>query len=60
MWHLMGVMLSAADSLRWYRDTLGQPEQQAATAAGRDAYELLTESAAGVAPGCEGLLFCHT
>ncbi len=22
MWHLMGVMLSAAGSLRWYRDTL--------------------------------------
>lgn len=57
MWHLMGVMLSAAGSLRWYRDTLGQPEQQAAVAAGRDVYELLTESAAGVAPGCEGLLF---
>ena len=43
----MGVMLSAAGSLRWYRDTLGQPEQQAAAAAGRDVYELLTESAEG-------------
>jgi xylulokinase len=25
-WHLMGVMLSAAGSFRWYRDTLGQTE----------------------------------
>ncbi len=57
MWHLMGVMLSAAGSFRWYRDVLGTAEQAEASASGRDAYDLLTESAAGVAPGCEGLLF---
>jgi xylulokinase len=46
-WHLMGVMLSAAGSLRWYRDTL---------AAGRPYDELLAPAAA-VPPGCEGLIF---
>lgn len=46
-WHLMGVMLSAAGSLRWYRDTL---------APGID-YERLLAPCAEVAPGCEGLLF---
>jgi xylulokinase len=46
-WHLMGVMLSAAGSLRWYRDTL---------APGAD-FDALLAPAATVPPGCEGLLF---
>jgi xylulokinase len=46
-WHLMGVMLSAAGSLRWYRDTL---------AAGID-YDTLLAPAAEVPAGSEGLLF---
>jgi xylulokinase len=46
-WHLMGVMLSAAGSLRWYRDAL---------APGLD-FEALLAPATGVAPGSEGLLF---
>lgn len=46
-WHFMGVMLSAAGSLRWYRDTV----------AGGAAYRALDEEAARVAPGSEGLLF---
>ncbi len=46
-WHLMGVMLSAAGSLRWYRDTFSP---------GLD-YDSLLAPAAQVAAGCEGLLF---
>ncbi len=46
-WHLMGVMLAAAGSLRWYRDTF---------AAGQD-YDDLLAPAAQVPAGCEGLLF---
>jgi xylulokinase len=57
MWHLMGVMLSAGGSFRWYRDTLGDLERAQAGEAGLDPYDLLTEAAAQVAPGCEGLLF---
>jgi xylulokinase len=46
-WHLMGVMLSAAGSLRWYRDTLA-----------RDAsFEDLVAPAGQAPPGSEGLLF---
>ncbi len=46
-WHLMSVMLSAAGSLRWLRDTVapGIP------------YAELVEPAANVAPGSEGLWF---
>ncbi len=46
-WHMMGVMLSAAGSLRWYRDTL---------APGLD-FDTLLAPANDVSPGCEGLLF---
>ncbi len=46
-WHLMGVMLSAAGSLRWYRDTL---------AAGVD-FDTLLAPVAEAPPGSEGLLF---
>jgi len=46
-WHLMGVMLSAAGSLRWYRDTLSTG----------CSYDDLIAPAASVPPGSEGLLF---
>lgn len=46
-WHFMGVMLSAAGSLQWYRDTLSP----------QASFEELMDSAAGVGAGCEGLQF---
>jgi xylulokinase len=46
-WHMMGVMLSAAGSLRWYRDTM---------AAGVD-FDALVKPAADIPAGSEGLLF---
>jgi len=56
-WHLMGVMLSAGGSLRWYRDTLGQEEIARAREMKRDPYEILIEPIASVPAGSEGLLF---
>ncbi|MGC8837609.1 MAG: xylulokinase [Anaerolineae bacterium] len=56
-WHLMGVMLSAGGSLRWYRDALGDPERQRAEEAGQDPYDLLLADAEQVPAGCEGLIF---
>ncbi len=46
-WHLMSVMLSAAGSLRWYRDTLapGVP------------FDALVAEASDVSAGADGLLF---
>jgi xylulokinase len=46
-WHLMGVMLSAAGSLRWFRDTL----------APGITYPDLLAPADSVAPGSDGLIF---
>ncbi len=56
-WHLMGVMLSAAGSFRWFRDALGQHERLLAEQTGRDVYDLLTAEAARAPAGSEGLLF---
>ena len=49
-WHLMGVMLSAAGSLRWYRDAIS-------AAASSPTFDELVTEAGTVPPGAEGLLF---
>jgi xylulokinase len=46
-WHVMGVMLSAAGSLRWFRDAFA-PDM---------GYADLIEEATGVPAGSDGLLF---
>lgn len=46
-WHFMGVMLSAAGSLRWHRDTFAPGVS----------FDDLLAPAAAVPIGCEGLLF---
>ena len=56
-WHVMGVMLSAGGSLRWYRDTLARSEKSVAAHMNVDAYELIAREAETVGPGSEGLLF---
>ena len=56
-WHTMGVVLSAAGSLQWFRNQLWTNEWVRAKAEGREVYEEIT-TAAGTAPaGSEGLLF---
>lgn len=56
-WHVMGVMLSAGGSLRWFRDVLGLEEKNLSSFLGVDAYELLSQEAEKALPGAEGLIF---
>jgi xylulokinase len=56
-WHAMGVTLTAGGALRWFRDNLGDAERERSRQSGEDVYELLTQEAARVPPGSEGLLF---
>ncbi|MBI4531004.1 MAG: xylulokinase [Candidatus Latescibacteria bacterium] len=56
-WYLMGVTLSAGNSFRWFRDTLGLAERQMEELTGIDAYALLTQEAERVEAGSEGLIF---
>lgn len=46
-WHMMGVMLSAAGSLRWLRDAVA-PQAD---------FDALVEGASEVPPGSDGLIF---
>ncbi len=46
-WHLMGVMLSAAGSLRWHRDTFAPTAE----------YEKLIEATKNIPAGSDGLFF---
>jgi xylulokinase len=54
---LLGAMVSSGGCLRWFRDQLGQLEVQAATEQRADAFDLLTQQAAEVPPGSEGVVF---
>ena len=56
-WHVMGVMLSAGGSLRWYRDALCAAEKAVAAHTEADPYEYITAAAAQAPLGCEGLTF---
>jgi xylulokinase len=56
-YHLMGVILSAGGSLRWYRDVIGSEQAAAADARGIDPYDELMAAAAEIAPGADGLFF---
>ncbi len=51
-WHVMGVTQGAGLSLRWFRDQFGAGADD-----GRDPYERLTEEAANVPAGANGLLW---
>jgi xylulokinase len=46
LWHVMGVMLAAGGSLRWFRDALWKAR-----------YDVMTREAAKVPAGSDGLLF---
>jgi xylulokinase len=49
-WHVMGVTQGAGLSLRWFRDQFGADD-------GRDPYTRLTEEAARIVPGANGLIW---
>ncbi len=56
-WHLMGVVLSAGGSFRWFRNELGKAEVARGKEQGIDPYYVLTAEAALAGPGAEGLFF---
>ncbi len=51
-WHVMGVTQAAGLSLRWFRDTFAVDSNGA-----RESYDRLTEEAAKISPGSDGLLW---
>lgn len=56
-WHLMGVMLSAAGSFQWYKNSLGDAEDLMEKEGKGNAYDIMTQNAKEVNPGSDGLFF---
>lgn len=56
-WHMMGVNLSAAGCLQWFRNALCRADMQLAEQRRVDVYDLLLQEAAAVPAGSEGLYF---
>ena len=56
-WYMMGVILSAGGSLRWFKDTFCETEIAEARKKKIDVYEILTQKANKITAGAEGLFF---
>ncbi len=56
-YHLMGVILSAGGSLRWFRDVIARETIAAARQRNIDAYDLIFEQASKVPPGADDLFY---
>jgi xylulokinase len=56
-WHMMGVNLAAGGSLQWFRNEVCKSDAAAARRQKREIYDLLTEEAAAVPTGSQGLFF---
>lgn len=57
MWYYGRGTVSAAQALRWYRDTFCQKEIAEERAGGVNTYQLLDREAEAIAPGADGLFF---
>ncbi|ANE47428.1 gluconokinase [Paenibacillus swuensis] len=57
MWVVGGAINNGGIMFRWARDQLATLEAEQARLAGEDPYKRLTELAASVSPGSEGLIF---
>lgn len=54
---LLGAMVASGASMRWYRDQLGIAEKQAGAQFDIDPFDLLTQQAAKVGVGSQGVIF---
>lgn len=52
-----GALVASGGALRWFRDQLGEVEQQIASQQGIDVYDVLSERAAVSPPGANRLIF---
>ena len=57
MWYYGRGTVSAAQALRWYRDTFCQKELEEENSGGENVYQILDKEAAAIVPGANGLFF---
>lgn len=56
LWQAEAIVFHPGLAVRWFRDTFCQAEMQAARERGINAYDVLTEQAAAVPPGANGVI----
>ncbi|GAA4289091.1 autoinducer-2 kinase [Georgenia daeguensis] len=56
MWQAEAIAFHAGTAVRWFRDTFAGPEVRAAEQAGRNSLDVLTEAAAEVPVGADGII----
>lgn len=56
MWEMEGIALASGGAYKWFRDTLGEAERNAAALEDVDPYEILNAKAAEAPPGANGLI----
>lgn len=56
-WYVMGVTQAAGLSLKWFKETFGERQIKQAGEEQKDVYDLMTEMAARIAPGSDGLVY---
>ena len=57
IWYYARGTVSAAQALRWYRDTFCQAELAMEKSGGKNVYQMLDSEAEKIAPGSDGLFF---
>jgi len=57
LWYLLGITISAGESLRWWCENFNSAEKIVADSLGVDEYRLINDEAARIPPGCECLIF---
>jgi xylulokinase len=57
LWLLQGGTVSGGGALRWFNQELGYYEQQFGKSVGKSSFEMMSEEAAQVNPGSDGLIF---
>ncbi len=56
-WDMEGLAFATGVCLRWWRDTYGQVESEAARQLGLDTYDLISAQASSAPVGCKGYIF---
>lgn len=57
LWLLQGGTVGGGGTLKWFKQELGHYEQQLSLSAKKSPFEIMSEEAAGIKPGSDGLVF---
>ena len=56
-WLLQGGTVGGSGTLKWFNEHFGAYEEAVGSEIGKSPYEIMSEEAENISPGCEGLIF---